>query len=149
MKPTITWIVLADGAHARFVEHRGPNSRLIEHTGLALSREPVRAGDINSDRPGRAFATSGRGRSAMEPPTDPVAKLEADFMRQVAKSLGEALAANKFDRLIVVAAPQALGDLRKALPAAVAAKVTAELPKDLVHEPVNALPRHFEKVLAV
>lgn len=149
MKPTITWVVLADGAHARFLEHRGPGSGFIENTSLELSREARRSGEIMSDRPGRSFSSSGHGRSAMEPPTDAAEKEEVDFMRIVAEAIAKAHAAKRFERLIVAAPPRALGELRKALPKHVSDAITAELHKDLVHQPLNDIPGHFESVMAV
>ena len=54
-----------------------------------------------------------------------------------------------YDRLILVAPPTALGDLRDALSDPVRSLVRAELHKDLTKTPVAELPEHLAAVLAV
>ncbi len=54
-----------------------------------------------------------------------------------------------FDRVILVAPPATLGDLREALSDHVRAAVYAELDKDLTKTPVAELPQHLGAVLAV
>ncbi len=149
MKPIVTWILIADGARARVVEHTGPGKGLTEVPGLKFSDERMRAGEIMADRPGRSFSSAGHGRSAMEQQTDPVDKREADFVAGVAEIIAENNTAKKFDRLIIAAAPQALGDLRKAMTPQIQETIIAEIPKDLTRIPNNELGKHFEQVLAV
>lgn len=149
MKPVTTWIVIADGARAQVFENKGPGKGLAHLDKLAAFQKPLRAGDITSDRPGRAFSSAGHGRSAMEPSTDPVAQREAEFIAAFAKTLGQQAQAGNFDRLIIAAAPQALGDFRAALSSEVSAKITAELPKDLTKIPFAELPAHFAGVIAL
>jgi len=49
----------------------------------------------------------------------------------------------EFDRLVVMAGPGFLGLLREALPDHVRESVAAEVPKDLVHEPLEAVKSHL------
>ncbi len=149
MKPVITWIVLADGNNARFFLNEGPGKGLKPLPELDRSTDTLKAGDIMADRPGRSFSPSGQGRSAMEPPTDPVEKIEADFARDLADLLSEKIYAKAYQRLIIVAAPNSLGNIRKHLSAQVGEAVIAELPKNLINTPVNDLSGHLETVLAV
>lgn len=149
MKATKTWILIADGARARVLENTGPGKGLSEVNGLEFSQEPLKNQDIVSDKPGRAFSSAGYGRSGMEPPTDPADKREADFVAGLADVLDQKLQSGAFDRLIIAAAPQALGNLRKALSARVQEKVLAELAKDLTKIPNDGVHKHFEEVLAV
>jgi len=149
MKPTVTWILIADGARARVLENTGPGRGLNEVPGLEVTGENLRAGEIMADRPGRAFASAGHGRSAMEPSTDPVEKQEADFAKSLADMLDEKLAKKAFDRLIIAAAPKALGVLRKAISSQVQATIMTEKAKDLTRIPNADLVQHFEDVLAV
>ncbi|MGH6943019.1 MAG: host attachment protein, partial [Geminicoccaceae bacterium] len=103
--------------------------------------------EIASDRPGRSFDSAGQGRHAMEPPTDPQRYAKYAFARELAHRLEEAVHAHRFDRLVVVAAPRTLGDLRDLLPDAVKAKIVAEIDKDLTQVPVHDLSRHLDDVL--
>ncbi len=149
MKPVITWVVLADGNSARFFRHEGPGKGLAPLPELDRSTKPLKAGDIMADKPGRSFSSSGHGRSALEPSTDPVEKIEADFAKGIADLLAEKLQGNAYQRLVIVAAPDSLGNIRKFLSAQVGETVIAELPKNLINTPVNDLPDHLETVLAV
>ena len=54
-----------------------------------------------------------------------------------------------YDRLVLVAPPTALGDLREALSDPVRSLVRAELDKDLTKIPVAELPSHLGAVLPV
>lgn len=148
MKPTITWVLIADGARARVLEHKGPGKGLREVRGLEFSDEHLRSGDIMADRPGRSFSSSGHDRSAMEPKTDPIDKREADFVAKLAEVLDKKLSEGAFDRLILTAAPHALGDLRKVLTPQLQAKVAAELAKDLTKIPNQDIIKHLDGLLA-
>lgn len=149
MKPTITWILIADGAQARVVEHSGPGKGLSQVQDLVFAGPRRKASEIMADRPGRSFASAGTKRSAMEPRTDPVEHEEAEFVRGLADELEQKRAQGAFQRLIIAAAPNALGDLRPALSDAVRQTVVAELPKDLTNVPTPQLDRHFGDLLAV
>lgn len=149
MKPKTTWILIADGARARVLQNTGPGKGLAEVKGLEFAQDRLKTQDIMADKPGRAFASAGHGRSAMEPPTDPVEKREADFVADLARVLDAQFAEGAFDRLIVAAAPTALGTLRKAMTPRVGAVISAELPKDLTKIPNADMGKHLEEVLAV
>lgn len=101
-----------------------------------------RARDLVSDRPGRVFDSEGEGRHAMVPRSDPRRELKKEFARTLAEKLS-ADAAN-YDQLIIVAAPPALGDLRKILPTDVAQKITAQIDEDLT----TLAPRELYKRLS-
>ncbi|MEX0627924.1 MAG: host attachment protein [Cucumibacter sp.] len=149
MKPIVTWILIADGARARVLENTGPGKGLREVEGFEFADARLRARDIMADRAGRSFASVGHSRSAMESPTDPVDKREADFARSLAVMLEKQRRVGAFDRLILVAAPNALGDLRASLTPRVRAIVYAELSKDLTKVPNAEMAKHLEGVLAV
>ena len=79
----------------------------------------------------------------MGPRTDPRRHLESEFMRTVASFLEEGALSKSYERLVLVAAPKALGDLRSTLSPHSAALVTRELDKDLVHLPQQDLEKHL------
>lgn len=141
MKKTVTWVLIADGAQARVLEHTGPGKGLKQVEGLDWSMEALQAREIVSDRPG---SKSGGG---IVPKTDPVAYRETEFVKSVAATLGRHQQNGAFDRLVIAAAPIALGDLRKAISPAVQKTVVAELNKDLTNIPTAQLDKHFEEIL--
>ena len=148
MKKTVTWVLIADGAQARVLENTGPGKGLQQVGGLEWSIDPLQAQDIVSDRPGRSFASHGTGRSAMEPKTDPVDHRETEFVKSVAATMDRKLQDGAFDRLIIVAAPIALGDIRKAITASVKKTIIAELNKDLTNLPTAQLAQHLDGIIA-
>jgi protein required for attachment to host cells len=85
----------------------------------------------------------------MEPPTEWHRFEKHRFAREMAKVLDAAAASKAFDRLILVAPPATLGDLRTELGDATRKMVTAELPKDLTRHAEQELPQHLGAVLAV
>jgi protein required for attachment to host cells len=150
MKPTTTWIVIADGAEAKFFAHDGPGKGLRALPELTLQQAHLKAQDIMADKPGRSIQSAGPGsRSAVEYHTDPVEVRERRFVEQVAEVLDAQLRTGAFDRLVIAAAPTALGDLRPALSEQVKATILAELPKDLTNVPTPQLAAHFEGLIAV
>jgi protein required for attachment to host cells len=150
----MTWILIADGARARLLEqdrksrHFNPTSEQEFFGSRAQSRE------IASDDRGRTFDSAGRGqpgvtrgRHAMEPPTDPQRYAEYAFARDLADHLEKAANQHRFERLVLVAAPKALGDLRGLLPKSVQSKIVAEVDKDLTNIPTRDLARHLDEYL--
>jgi protein required for attachment to host cells len=141
-------ILIADGSTARLIE-QDPACR----TFLALDEQVLEQGappsrDIASDRPGRTFDCAGQGRHAKEPPTDPHRHAKHGFVRSVADWLEELDNKGALEQLVLVAAPQALGDFRELLPDRVRAKVVAELDKDLTPIPTTKLDSHLDPILA-
>ena len=148
MKKTVTWVLIADGAQARVLEHTGPGKGLKQVEGLDWAIEPLQAQEIVTDKPGRSHSSVGSGRSAMEPRTDPVAYRETEFVKSLAAMLDRQQQQGKFDRLVIAAAPMALGDIRKAMSAGVKKTVIAELSKDLTNLPTAQLDQHLDGILA-
>lgn len=149
MKKTVTWILIADGTQARVLENSGPGKGLSSVKDLDWSITPLQTQDINADRPGRSFASHGSARSAMEPRTDPAQHREAEFVRGVAAELDRKAQSGAYDRLVIAAAPIALGNLRKVLSDHVRKTVVAELDKDLTNLPTPQLDKHLDGILAV
>ena len=82
----------------------------------------------------------------MQPPTDPKRHEKRRFAHELAGFLAAAAKRREFDHLILVAPPQALGDLRDELPKAVNDRLAGELAKDLTNLPVHDLPAHLAAI---
>ena len=150
MKKKITYILVADGARARLYVNTGVGKGVQPVSG-ATHRADLHHHDreILTDKPGRAFNSVGTGRSAMEPPTEWHRFEKHKFAREMAKVLDAAAANKAFDRLILIAPPATLGDLRTELGDNTRKMVAAELPKDLTRHAEEDLPQHLASVLAV
>jgi protein required for attachment to host cells len=152
-----TWILIADGGRARlFEQERGARTfKPVAERDFVGARAQSR--EIASDRPGRTFDSSGRGqpgdvgshgRHAMEPGTDPQRYAEYEFARELRDHLQKAANEHRFDRLVLVAAPKILGDLRSLLPKPVQDTIVAEVNKDLTRTPTAELGAHLDHHLA-
>jgi protein required for attachment to host cells len=150
MKKTVTYVLVADGARARLYANHGVGKGLQPVSG-ATHKADLHHHDreILTDKPGRSFSSVGEGRSALESQTEWHRFEKHKFAREMAKVLDAAAATKSFDRLILVAPPATLGDLRMELGDATRKMVTAELPKDLTRHAEQELPQHLSTVLAV
>jgi protein required for attachment to host cells len=143
MKPIRTWVVIADAARARVFETRGKGTGLTAVADMALDAELAPSREIGTDRPGRSFESVGSTRHAMQSPSDLHREQKRQFARRIAEAVEARQATKSFDRLVLVAPPVTMGDLRAALPAKVKAAVAAELVADLTNTPVSELPGHL------
>ncbi|MDP1731870.1 MAG: host attachment protein [Devosia sp.] len=149
MKSSVTWVLIADGAQARILEYSGPSTGLVQVEGLKFEDARLRSGEIMADKPGRSYSSVGYGRSGMEQRTGPRDYRETEFLRSVADLLNRKCLEGAFRKLVIAAAPQALGDLRRFLSPATMEKVTAEIAKDLTTVPILQLGKHFEGALVL
>lgn len=135
-RKTVTWVAVADGSGARLFANDGPGLGLHPAMAREFSADQPPVRDIVSDRAGRhpdRETGIGGGRHAMDPRTDPRRHVEEEFIRGVAGVLGAEALKKSYQRLVLVAPPRTLGDLRRMLPRHAAGLVTAEVNKDLVH----------------
>ncbi len=150
MKPTTTWILIADGARARIFANHGPGKGIYAVDGAEVETELLPSRELRDDRPGRTFESANNTmRHAIAPRQDAHRELKRTFSEELAAILDEKLARKAYDRVVLVAPPATLGDLRSALSAQVREAVYAELDKDLTNTPAAELPQHLGAVLAV
>jgi protein required for attachment to host cells len=147
-----TWIVVADGARARIYSHvPGRAPALVPALDHDLVASRLRNQDVDSDRPGRTTQRAQRtdhaaSPHAVAPETDSHRHAQIEFSRVVAGEL-ETARLGGLTRIVLVAPPRALGDLRKACTAGVHALITDEIGKDLTRMPVHELVAHLHDVL--
>ena len=147
MKPIKTWILIADGARARVLQNDGPGQGLHAVEGLIFHGDHSATHDLVSDREGRSYSSHGAGRSAINSHSDPHRELKKKFAHQLAEMLARGLEQHTYDRLIIVAPPGALGDLRAAISGHVRAKVVGEVAHDLTKTPNGEVADHLKGVL--
>lgn len=147
MKKIVTWIVIADGGHARIVANEGPGRGVHQVSGAEWEGDHRTTGDIMADRQGRSFESVGNRRHGLEPHTDPRQQVEDAFLHRLVDYLAENESKGRYDRLVLAAEPRALGTLRKALTPALQSRHHADLSKDLTKIRVDQLESHLESVL--
>jgi protein required for attachment to host cells len=143
MKPVSTWILIADAARARVLLASAPGVPLAQVPGLQLEAEHQKTSEIVSDKAGRTFQSVGSGRSAYEAHEDPHRALKKTFAHQLSDMLAEKASAGAFDRVVLVAPPAFLGDLRATMSEAVRGRVHAEIAKDLTRTPNDEIRSHL------
>ena len=107
-----TWIVLADGKHARIYERLAPTAKLraVLAQDLVAEDEHGFARDLGTDRPGRTFDPGSGTPHAMEPRSDPHERSKAAFAKRVAALLDEAVEKKRCANLVLIAPPVVLFD---------------------------------------
>ena len=134
-------IVIADGAHVRFVRP-GSNNALHSDAALDSISAHKRTADLGTDHPGAAFHSDSSAHHALAPRHDLHDLEKEEFARLVARQLNEASSRGEFDDLVVVAPAHSLNAIRKELDTATDAKVVGTLAKDLVKTPDHELWPH-------
>jgi protein required for attachment to host cells len=141
----LTWVLVADGGHVKVLEWRGPRLTLLNDLTLAIDLPPSH--NLVSDRPGRSFESQGRARHAIVGRSDPHRRLKREFAKQIAHMLAKELTAKRYERLVVVAPPATLADLRNAYSKTMREKVIGEFAHDLVKLPTARLSRRLALLL--
>jgi protein required for attachment to host cells len=136
--PHNSLILVGDGQRALFLRNRGSALNVDLVVEQILERDNPATREQGTDRPGRATASLGAARSAMEE-VDWHHIAKERFANEIAKALYHHAHANLFDRLIIIAPPKILGQLRKAFHAEVVARIAAENPKELTSHPISEI----------
>lgn len=148
MQKTRTWILIADAGSARVLETQGIGQPLRIVSSHSLEQDLPPSHELGQDRPPRSHDSVGSARHAFEPKADPHRKLKRSFAKLISDELEAAAASKSFDRLIIVAPPVLLGDLRQELPRSVKDRTAAEVAKDLVSTADHDIRKHLQDVVA-
>jgi protein required for attachment to host cells len=149
MKSTRTWFLIADGARARVMVNEGPGKGLKAAMDNEFAAPTAPSRDWVSDKPGRAAGGPGGARHTKEPRVDPHEFAKERFAAEMASMLDAAAEENAFDRLILVAPPKVLGNLRTALRNGARERIAGELAKDLTHVPPRDLLARLGEVMVL
>ncbi|WP_116092051.1 host attachment family protein [Sphingomonas crusticola] len=146
--PHDSYVLVADGAKMLFFRNEGDADN-ISLTVVAAEQQADQADrDIKTDMAGQKPAGSGAGGSTAGE-ADFHQQAEDRFAAEAAERINRAALANQFEKLIIVAPPKTLGELRKHYHKQVEGKIAAEIAKDLTGHPVDKiesiLQKHEEK----
>lgn len=136
------WVLVADGEKGLILRNEGDK----EYPNLEVVREmheenpPTR--EQGTDRPGRLNDGPSVHRSAVAE-TDWHRVAKERFAEEMAARLYKMAHRGDFEKIVLVAPPLVLGELRKQLHKEVEQRVTAEVPKTLTNHPVYEI----EKIL--
>jgi protein required for attachment to host cells len=143
MPNAVEWALVADAQHARILERKGSTAWVERPEGLPAPDNPA-SHEQGTERPGRVHESVGSARHAIEPRQDPHRAAKAGFARHLADELERAAAMGRYDRLLLVAPPVFLGDLRKALGAVARQRLCGSLDKDIAQAPLSVIIRQLD-----
>jgi len=129
-----TWVVVAESSRARIFEMDGLQSPLRELDDLVNPDARAHERDLISDRQGRTFDSRGQGRHAKQPAASQKEHRSASFARELAVRMEKGRVLGEFENLIIIAAPEFLGTLRKCLSEATKQQIKREIHKNIVRE---------------
>lgn len=134
------WVLVADGEKALFLKNGGDTV----HPDLEVVREVHEANppthEQGTDRPGRFNDGVNVHRSAVQE-TDWHRIEKERFAHEIAERLYKMAHRGDFERIVLVAPPVVLGELRKEMHKAVEERVVAEVPKTLTNHTVDEIER--------
>ncbi|MEY4878912.1 MAG: hypothetical protein RJB62_381 [Pseudomonadota bacterium] len=136
-----TWIAVADGAKALILRNDGeadmPNFVVVE-----VFERPSQetTADLGADRPGRIQESSSARRSSVDQ-TDWHDIEEGRFAERFAETLGKRCEAGEFSKIVIVAPPRALADLRAHFSKRLQDAIISEIDKDLTNHPLDKIEK--------
>jgi len=140
--PHDAWVFVGDGRKALFLRNEGNEKYLDLKTEQVLHDQNPPTREQGSDKPGRAFASVGARRSAMEE-TDWHVIEEQRFAHDISAALHRIVRERKVNALVVVAPPRTLAELRRAFHSEVKSRIVAEIDKDLTKQPIYEIEKHL------
>ena len=138
-----TWILVAHRGGARIFENKGPGKGLNLLHDIPHPEGRLKNKDIGADKPGRSIDSHGPGRHSLSPEQEPTAHVTEQFAKQLSTMLDDGRHQQLYGKLVLVAEPRFLGNLRAALSTPTAALVMATVGKDLGNVELHNMPKHL------
>ena len=148
MKQVRTWILVADAGRARVMLQSGPGGELALVEGLDIEHPMQKSSDMVRDSLPRTFDSVGPGRHAITPRSDPHRAEKKNFAKKLAQMLDTGLGTKAFDKLVIIAPPQMIGDLRPNLSDAVRSRLEREILLDLADASLAEISRRLAETRA-
>lgn len=140
------WVVVADGGRAIVFVNEGtafePELKAVRSYG----QDNPKTSEQGRDKPARTFESTGSRRSAMETP-DLHQRAEDEFVAGIMADLAKDSEDGAFEHVAIVAAPVALGEMRKAVTAQLEPRIAVWIDKDLTKEPGAKIAEAVMKAL--
>jgi len=136
-----TLVLIADGEKALFLRNEGDE----KYPDLRVEAEREQDNPPNreqaANRRGRMF--DGTGHKSAVDDTDWHQLAKDRFARELAEMLYKRAHRGDFDRLVVIADPSTLGELRPQLHQEVTDRIIGEIDKDLTNHPIGDIERQL------
>lgn len=141
----IFWVVVSDGARYRIFSCQRLGSPLKPVGAGASVESQMLTREIGTGKPGRSQASPHRARHAFENKVDWHDQAEKELADKVAVIMNQGYARKSFQRLLLIAPPKTLGEIRKSLRLKGLADDFIDLDKDLTHLSKHELMKYLEK----
>lgn len=145
--PHDAWVLIADGEKALFLK----NVTDAENPNLDVIRKEAQDNpkdiDQSANRPGRMH-DNGPGHKSAVDDTDWHELAKERFADEMAEILYGQAHKGRFDKIVLVAPPKTLGELRQKLHKEVADRVIGEIPKTLTNHPIDEIEKQIKAELA-
>jgi len=139
------WVVVADGEKALFLRNEGdekyPNLEVFRE--IREENPPTREQGV--DRPGRMNDGAGGVHKSAVQETDWHRVEKERFAKDIADRLYKAAHRGDFERLVLVAPPLVMGEMRKELHKEVEDRLVGEVPKTLTNHTVGEIEKILTK----
>jgi protein required for attachment to host cells len=136
-------VFIGDGEKALFLRNVGDERFPNLTTERVFTDENPPTHEQGTDRPGRAFKRAATNRRSSMETTDWHELEKERFARRVASAMEQLVRAESAKKIIIVAPPRTLAQLRQAFHADVRNRVIAEIDKDLTKHPVWQIEKHL------
>ncbi|WP_394177298.1 host attachment family protein [Yoonia maritima] len=142
-----TWVLVADGEKALFLANKTDGEDPFLQVVRKKQQDNPAAIAQSESRPGRV-SDGGHGQKSALEETDWHELAKDRFAADLAELLYGYAHHGDFDRIVLVAAPHVLGELRDQLHQEVLDKVVAEIPKTLTNHPLNEIEQIVKSDIA-
>lgn len=146
----VTWVIVADSVRARFftLGFDADRGRTLEEFDVIVSPEGrLSEGELTADRGGRTFDSRGRGRHKMEPVHSAKDHVAEMFAKRLAEHIDDARIAGFVDKLVLIAAPKFLGQLRSSLCDKAGELVVHSIDKEMTIAEPDEIARHLPQII--
>lgn len=152
MKASKTLILVADGENVLFYKNEGIGKG-IERLEKEYHQDIPKGKDIVTDRPGLDKMTRGvkgiqsSAAHGYEPSDNPREEMKIRFLRDAMDKTEKHLIP-EYEKLIVIAPPQILGEIRKMLNDAAKNKIIGQVDKNLTRSAQKDIEKNLNDILA-
>lgn len=139
-----SWILVANASRARLFTAGESDGELVEVASFAHPEGRMHGAELTRRPPGSVQESATSARHGIEPRIDPHDKVSGEFAAALAEVLDQGRVGHEYERLVLVAPPRFLGQLRDCLDEQVARLVADSRHKDALRdsaEEIEALLR--------
>ena len=142
---TDTLILIADGEKALFLRNEGDEKYLNLNVEQKKKQDNPPTRDQAANRRGRMSDGNGTGHRSAVDDTDWHELAKDRFASDLSDLLYKRAHKGDFDRLVIIADPATLGEIRSNLHKEVGDKVIGEIDKDLTNHPLDEIEKMLQQ----